>query len=242
MDALKGFHQNVLTPKAKKLLIIITNCSIHEYLRVTFGIKNDPSHYQIMMNTIFPTKLFEGWFIIYIDDIAICSDSWYLPLEKLSRILDKIAGVNMKILPKKCNFGFEEIKQLKHIVSGLGLGIDKNKVAEVLLKPIPKNKKEMMSLLGFYSYNRQHLEEFGIIARSFYRICDQQTVFDMTQERIKAYEKIRKALTEETLLLIPDWNIPSKFHIDECGDELGAALHKVQIIDDKPTEVTFCYI
>ncbi|MBW0554519.1 hypothetical protein O181_094234 [Austropuccinia psidii MF-1] len=44
MDALKGFHQNVLTPKAKKLLRIITHCGIYEYLRMPFGIKNAPSH------------------------------------------------------------------------------------------------------------------------------------------------------------------------------------------------------
>ncbi|MBW0521453.1 hypothetical protein O181_061168 [Austropuccinia psidii MF-1] len=74
MDALKGFHQTFLKPKAKKLLRIITHCGIYEYLRMPFGIKNAPSHYQIMMNTIFPTELFEGWLIIYIDDIIICSD------------------------------------------------------------------------------------------------------------------------------------------------------------------------
>ncbi|MBW0570089.1 hypothetical protein O181_109804 [Austropuccinia psidii MF-1] len=44
MDALKGFHQNVFTPKAKKLLRIITHCGIYEHLRMPFGIKNAPSH------------------------------------------------------------------------------------------------------------------------------------------------------------------------------------------------------
>ncbi|MBW0543788.1 hypothetical protein O181_083503 [Austropuccinia psidii MF-1] len=58
MDALKGFQENILMPKAKKLLRIITDCGIHEYLRISFGIKNAPSHYQRMMNTIFPTELF----------------------------------------------------------------------------------------------------------------------------------------------------------------------------------------
>ncbi|MBW0558758.1 hypothetical protein O181_098473 [Austropuccinia psidii MF-1] len=45
MDALKGFHQNPLMPKTKKNLRIITHCGIYEYLRITFGIKNAPSHY-----------------------------------------------------------------------------------------------------------------------------------------------------------------------------------------------------
>ncbi|MBW0510013.1 hypothetical protein O181_049728 [Austropuccinia psidii MF-1] len=141
MDALKGFHQNFLMPKAKKLLPITTHCGLYEYLRMPFGIKNSQSHYQRMINTIFPTELSEGWLIIYIDDIIIFSDSWSLKLERLARVIEKIPRVNMKISLKKCNFGFEELKALGNIVSGLSLGIDKNKVAEVLLKPIPKNTK-----------------------------------------------------------------------------------------------------
>ncbi|MBW0535637.1 hypothetical protein O181_075352 [Austropuccinia psidii MF-1] len=233
MDSLKGFHKVFLIPKTRKLLRIITHCGIYGYLRIAFGIKNAPSHYQRMINTILPTELSEGGLIIYIDDIIICS---------LPRVFDKVTGVNIKISLKKCNFGFEELKALGHIVSGLSLGIDKNKLAAVLLKPIPQNKKEMMSFIGFSSYYRQHLKEFAILAKSLYRICDQQKVFEMTQKRIEAYEKIRKALTEEPLLLIPDWNIPFKLYIDECVDVLGAALHQVQIIDEKPTEGPVCYI
>ncbi|MBW0528239.1 hypothetical protein O181_067954 [Austropuccinia psidii MF-1] len=141
LDSLKGFHQSFLTPKAKKLLRIITNCGIYEYLRMPFGIKNAPSHYQRMINPIFPAELSEGWLIIYINDIIICSDSWYLHLEILARVLHKVAEVNIKISLIKCNFGFEELKELGHIVSCLSLGIEKNKVAAALLKPIPQNKK-----------------------------------------------------------------------------------------------------
>ncbi|MBW0574073.1 hypothetical protein O181_113788 [Austropuccinia psidii MF-1] len=142
MDALKGFHQNVLTPHARKILRIIAHCGIYEYLRMPFGIKNAPSHYQRMMNTIFPHELSEGWLIIYIDDIIICSETWQLHLGRLSLILEKIFQANMKISPKRCNFGFDELKALGHVVSGLSLGIHKNKVAAVLLKQMPQNKKK----------------------------------------------------------------------------------------------------
>ncbi|MBW0539866.1 hypothetical protein O181_079581 [Austropuccinia psidii MF-1] len=54
MDSLKGFHQNVLTENAKRLLRIIVHCGIFEYLKMPFGIKNAASQYQRMMNTIFP--------------------------------------------------------------------------------------------------------------------------------------------------------------------------------------------
>ncbi|MBW0500926.1 hypothetical protein O181_040641 [Austropuccinia psidii MF-1] len=83
MDALKGFHQNVLTPNSRKLLGIIAHFGIYEYLRMPFGIKNAPSHYQRMMNTIFSHELSEEWLIIYIDDMIICSETWKLHLERL---------------------------------------------------------------------------------------------------------------------------------------------------------------
>ncbi|MBW0508777.1 hypothetical protein O181_048492 [Austropuccinia psidii MF-1] len=60
MDSLKGFQQNSLTDNAKKLLTIIVHCGIYEYLRMPFGIKNAPSNYQRMMNTIVPEELSEG--------------------------------------------------------------------------------------------------------------------------------------------------------------------------------------
>ncbi|MBW0541079.1 hypothetical protein O181_080794 [Austropuccinia psidii MF-1] len=124
----------------------------------------------------------------------------------------------------------------------LSLGVDKNKFAAVLLKQMPQNQKEMLSFLGFICYYRQHLKEFAINAKSLYRICDKQTVFEMTQERIKAYEKIMYALTNAPLLFIPDWRLTFKLYLDECGEGLGAALHQVQIVNDKPYEGQICFI
>ncbi|MBW0498355.1 hypothetical protein O181_038070 [Austropuccinia psidii MF-1] len=106
MDALKGFHQNVLTPHSRKLLRIIAHFGIYEYFRMPFGIKNAPSHYQRMINTISPHELSEGWLIIYIDDIIICSETWQFSLERLSLVLRKIFQVNMKISLNNVILGF----------------------------------------------------------------------------------------------------------------------------------------
>ncbi|MBW0520898.1 hypothetical protein O181_060613 [Austropuccinia psidii MF-1] len=186
MDALKGFHQNVLTVNAKKLLWIIVHCGIFEYLRMPLGIRNAPSHYQRMINTIFPEELSEGWLIIHIDDIIVCSETWEDHLTRLERVIQKIVQVNMKISSKKCHFAYSELKALGNVVFKLSLCIDKNKVAAVLLKPMPQTKKEMQSFLGFDGYYRQHIKDFAKIAKSLYKLCDQQTVYEMTEERVKA--------------------------------------------------------
>ncbi|MBW0513222.1 hypothetical protein O181_052937 [Austropuccinia psidii MF-1] len=207
-----------------------------------FGIKNAPSHFQRMMNKIFPEELSEGWLIIYIDDIIFCSKTWEEHMYRLSRGLTKIQSVNMKISLKKCHFGFKELKALGHVVSGLSLAIDKNKVAAVLLKPMPQNKKEIQSFLGFAGYYRQHIKDFASIARPLYKLCDKDTVFEMTVDRVKAFESLREALTTAPLLLKPDFKLPFKLYIDASGDVLGAALHQVQIINDKPVQGPICFI
>ncbi|MBW0546475.1 hypothetical protein O181_086190 [Austropuccinia psidii MF-1] len=107
---------------------------------------------------------------------------------------------------------------------------------------MPQNKKEMISFSGFASYYRQHLKEFAIHAKSLYRICDKQTVFEMTQERIQAYKKIKYALNNAQLLFIQDWKLPFKMYIDACGEGLGATIHQIQIVNEKPYEGPVCFI
>ncbi|MBW0580748.1 hypothetical protein O181_120463 [Austropuccinia psidii MF-1] len=242
MDSLKGFYQNFLTKNAKGLLRIMVHCGILEYLKAPFGIKNAHSHYQRMMNTIFPEELSEGWLIIYIDHIIVCSETWENHFTRLERVLQKIVQVNMKISLKKCHVAYSELKALGYVVSGIILRIDKNKVAAVLLKPIPQTKKEMQSLLGFAGYYRQHIKDFAKIAKSLYKLCDQQTVYEMTEERVKEYEELKNSLTNSPFLLIPDWKLPFKLYIDSCGEGLGAALCHTQIINDKPVEGPISFI
>ncbi|MBW0510027.1 hypothetical protein O181_049742 [Austropuccinia psidii MF-1] len=117
MDAHKGFHQDVVTPRARKYLRIIVHCEVYEYLRMPFGIKNAPLHFQRMMNEIIPEELSEEWLIIYIDDIIFCSKTWEEHMYRLSRALTKIQSVNIKISLKKWHFGFKELKEIGHVVS-----------------------------------------------------------------------------------------------------------------------------
>ncbi|MBW0505360.1 hypothetical protein O181_045075 [Austropuccinia psidii MF-1] len=76
MDCMEGVHQNGVKPKSMKLLRIICHMGIYEYTRMPFGFKNAPAHFQRMMDTIFQEEILEGWMVLYIDDIIICSETW----------------------------------------------------------------------------------------------------------------------------------------------------------------------
>ncbi|MBW0463140.1 hypothetical protein O181_002855 [Austropuccinia psidii MF-1] len=148
----------------------------------------------------------------------------------------------MDISLKKCHFAYSELKALGHVVCRLILALDKNKVAAVILKPMPPKKKEIKSFLVFSGYYRQHIKYFSRIEKSLYKLCDQQTVYEMTEERVKAYEELENSLTNSSFLLMQYWKIPFKLYIYACGEGLGALLHQTQIINDKPVERPICFI
>jgi len=74
MDILKGFHQIPIEAESRKYLRIICHLVIYEYIRMTFGIENAPSHFQRIMDSIFGTFICQGWMMVYIDDLMIYSN------------------------------------------------------------------------------------------------------------------------------------------------------------------------
>ncbi|MBW0585179.1 hypothetical protein O181_124894 [Austropuccinia psidii MF-1] len=107
---------------------------------------------------------------------------------------------------------------------------------------MPQTKKEMKSFLGFTGYYRQHIKDFARISKSLYKLCDQQKVYEMTEERVKALEELENSLKNSQFLLMPDWKLPFKLYIDACGEGLGGTLHQTQIINDKHVEGPICFI
>ncbi|MBW0473272.1 hypothetical protein O181_012987 [Austropuccinia psidii MF-1] len=128
--------------------------------------------------------------VVYIDEIIIYSETWEDHVQYIDRLLSKCTPINIKISLKKCNFGQQELLALGHKVSVLSLSIDHNKVAAVLLKPVPKNIKEMQSFLGFSSYYRNQIKDFAHITSSLYKsyidaACRQGLGVALQQRRIE---------------------------------------------------------
>ncbi|MBW0556813.1 hypothetical protein O181_096528 [Austropuccinia psidii MF-1] len=214
MDCMKCFHQNGVKSNSTKLLRIIGNMGIYEYTRMPFGIKNAPAHYQRMMDTIFQEEIFEGWMVVYIDDIIIYSETWEDHVQYIDRVLSKCTPINLKISLKKCNFGQQELRALGHKVSGLSLAIHQNKVTSVLQNPVHNSIKEMQSFLGFASYYRNHIKNFAHITSILYKLCSKDVVFEITQERRDAYERINYELKNAAVLILPDFELIFKLYID----------------------------
>ncbi|MBW0464726.1 hypothetical protein O181_004441 [Austropuccinia psidii MF-1] len=171
---------------------------IYVYTRMPFGIKNAPSHFQRMIDTICQEEILEFWMVVYIDEIIIYSETWEDHVQYIDIVLSKCTPINLKISLNEHNFGQQELLALGNKVSCLSLSIGQNKVAAV-----PKSIKEIQSFLGFASYYRNHTKNVSHIAISLYKLCSKDVVFEITKERRDAYERIKHELTNAPVLILP---------------------------------------
>ncbi|MBW0570151.1 hypothetical protein O181_109866 [Austropuccinia psidii MF-1] len=101
----------------------------------------------------------------------------------------------------------------------------------------------MQSFLGFGSYYRNHIKNLSHITSSLYKLCSKDVVLEITKERRDEYERIKHELTNSPVLILPDFELPFKFYIDEaCSQGLEADQHQRQIVDGEPREGVICYI
>ncbi|MBW0492469.1 hypothetical protein O181_032184 [Austropuccinia psidii MF-1] len=101
----------------------------------------------------------------------------------------------------------------------------------------------MKAFLGFASYYRNHIKSFAHITSSLYKLCSKYLVFEITKERRDAYERIKHELTNETVLILPNFELIFKLYMDAaCSQGLRAALHQRQIVDGEPRDGVICYI
>ncbi|MBW0487911.1 hypothetical protein O181_027626 [Austropuccinia psidii MF-1] len=81
------------------------------------------------------------------------------------------------------------------------------------------------------------------VAAVLQKLCSKDVVFEITKERRDAYDRIKRELTNATVLILPEFELPFKLYINTaCSQGLGAALHQRQIVDVEPREGVICYI
>ncbi|MBW0562551.1 hypothetical protein O181_102266 [Austropuccinia psidii MF-1] len=101
----------------------------------------------------------------------------------------------------------------------------------------------MESFLGFASHCRNYIKRFAHISSSLYKLCSKDVVFEISQERRDAYERIKHELTNAPVHIFPDFELPFKLYIDgACSQGLGTALQQRQIVDGEPREGVIWYI
>lgn len=162
--------------------------------------------------------------MVYLDDIIIFSEDEREHLEKIKKLLIHILSFNIQFNYKKSEFFAKEIEFLGYLINEKGIKISKTKTDSITNFPTPRNKKNIQQFLGLASYFRKFIQNFSTIALPLYKLLREENEFQFLEKEKNAFESIKKALTNEPILKLPNFEKRFYLYTDASKFGLGGVL------------------
>nr|GFA85038.1 hypothetical protein [Tanacetum cinerariifolium] len=108
-----------------------------------------------------------------------------------------------------------------HKISKKGIEVDKAKVDVIAKLPHPTTVKGIQSFLGHAGFYRRFIQDFSKIALPMTRLLEKDTLFIFSKECIKAFQYLKKKLTEAPILVALNWDLPFDFMCDASDFAIG---------------------
>jgi hypothetical protein len=108
----------------------------------------------------------------------------------------------------KCSFAQTQISYLGHIISSRGMGTDPVKLTAIANWPQPTSVKELRSFLGLAGYCHRFVHHFGLISKPLTNLLKKQTMFIWTPEHTSAFQALKTALCQSSVLALPNFSKP----------------------------------
>ena len=116
------------------------------------------------------------------------------------------------------------VAYLGHNVVPDGTAPQEAKVEAITAMPAPINESELKSFLGTASYYRRYIQHFSRIADPLNMLLQKGVLYTWDNAQQKAFDALKKKLTEAPILRRPDHKRPFELHTDWSKEGLGAVL------------------
>ncbi|GKC67541.1 reverse transcriptase domain-containing protein [Tanacetum coccineum] len=161
---------------------------------------------------------------VFMDDFSVFGDSFSSYLSHLDKMLKQCKDTNLVLNWEKCHFMVKEGIILGYKISKSGIEVDKAKVDVIAKLPHPTFVKGVQSFLGHAGFYRRFIQAFSKIARPITHLLEKETLFIFSKECIEAFNILKKKLTEDPILVAPDWDLPFEIMCDASDYAVGAVL------------------
>nr|GEZ95512.1 reverse transcriptase domain-containing protein [Tanacetum cinerariifolium] len=197
LDGFSGYFQIPIDPRDQKKTTFTCPYGTFAYRRMPFGLCNAPGTFQRCMLAIFHDMV-EKTMEVFMDDFSVFRNSFENCLSRLDKMLHKI--------------------------SKNGIEVDKAKVNVITKLPHPTTVKGVWSFLGHAGFYRRFIKDFSKISRPMTHLLEKDTPFIFSKDCIKAFQTLKKKLTEAPILIAPNWDLPFELMCDARDFAIGAVL------------------
>ena len=180
LDCFAAYNHIRVAPDSRKYTAFSMPDGHYEFLRMLFGLKTAVSVYSrfvaMAMSGISPEHI--G---IYLDDMLLYTQDAQQHLKVLEQILQRHREAGLMLKPSKTFLFQTKVQYLGHMLSEQGIEMVPNYLEKILTWPSPRNRRELIHMLGLFGYYRAFIPKFAQLTNSMNAVRGEKTEFSWTQ-------------------------------------------------------------
>jgi transposase InsO family protein len=241
-DFKSGYFQVPLSKEDRPKTAFSTRDNHYQFTVLPQGITNGPATFQRVINHILgPTRW--KYALAYIDDVIIYSQTFEEHVSHLSDICQILKDARFRLNPEKCEIARTQTDYLGHQITHGEIRPSPHNINGLLNTKIPQTPEEACKFVKAAEYYRKFIPNFSQIAEPLRKFVPttrtqqkkgQKTIITLTQDEIKAFEELKKFLTTDLVLRLPNNRFPFKVQTDASDEGIGAVLLQTYPEGDRP--------
>ena len=220
-DANKGFFQVPLAEESKKLTAMLTPEGVYIHNVLAMGLSLASDVFEMIIKDMI--KGLPG-VVNIADDLLIFGSNIEEHDRNLLAVLERCKEIGLTSNPKKFKFKCKMLPFFGNVVSDKGILPDPKKVQSIKDWPSPKSPKELQSFLGTVNYLSKFIPELSSLRNPLQGLIKKDSEYLWTGTHEQAFQKLKSAVCESTLLSYYDKSKPIFIEVDASGQGLGAVL------------------
>ena len=233
LDMASGYYQIEIAPEDREKTAFITKYGLFHHTRMAFGLCNAPATFQRAMYLVLRGLTWRE-VLAYLDDIMVLGIDFDSHLRNLREVLSRFRQYNLKLKPKKCELFQSAVEFLGKKVTCEGVSVAPAKAKAVAEWPVPKNRTELQSFLGFANYHSDHIQGYAGITAPLYAQSSGKGEIDWGPTEQEAFDRVKQSLANAPVLAYPQKDGLFILDTDASDIAIGAALYQIQDGQEKP--------
>lgn len=241
-DFKSGYFQVPLSEEDRPKTAFSTRDNHYQFTVLPQGITNGPATFQRIVNHVLGPSRWK-YALAYIDDVIIYSKTFEEHLAHLEEICQILRENRFRLNPEKCEIAQTQTDYLGHRISNGEIRPSPSNIHGLLNTKLPQTADEACKFVKAAEYYRKFIPNFSQVAEPLRKFVPttrtqqrkgQRTLIALTKEEIEAVEELKRFLTSDLVLCLPNNRFPFTVQTDASDEGIGAVLLQSYLEGDRP--------
>jgi hypothetical protein len=167
--------------------------------------------------------------VVYIDDTLIYADTPEEFVDKVDKVLERMAAANIRLKPSKCEFGVSEVTFLGHVFNAEGFRLSEARKAGIVNVPTPRSVSHVRSFVGMVQFFHSFIPHLSTLLAPLTSLTKKSMgPFIWTPEAEEAFKVLKEAIMNASALSWQTESDPLVLYTDASTVGMGAVLVQEQ--------------